>query len=67
MDSTNLILGFLFGIVGTGYFCFGKSQGRIVPLGAGVGLMALPMFLSNPIVCTIVCCATALLPWFIRD
>lgn len=67
MDMTSLMLGLLFGSIGMGFFVFGKKQGRIVPLGAGVGLMAIPMFLTNPIVCSGVCVALMILPWILRD
>ena len=67
MDTTSLMLGLLFGSIGMGYFMFGKKQGRMVPLGAGVGLMAVPMFLTNPIVCSGVCVAMMIAPFVIRD
>ena len=67
MDSTTLMLGLLFGSIGTGYFMFGKKQGRMVPLGAGVGLMAVPMFLTNPIACSVVCVAMMIVPFVIQD
>jgi hypothetical protein len=67
MDGTTLLLGFLFGTIGTGYFLFGKSQGRMIPLGAGIALMAVPMFITNVIACTVVCVAMMAVPWFVRD
>ena len=67
MDTTSLMLGLLFGSIGTGYFMFGKKQGRMVPLGAGIGLMAIPMFLTNPIACCVVCVAMMAAPFVIND
>jgi hypothetical protein len=67
MDTTTLMLGLLFGSIGMGYFMFGKKQGRMIPLGAGVGLMAIPMFLTNPIACSVVCVGMMVLPWVVRD
>jgi hypothetical protein len=67
MDTTTLMLGLLFGSIGMGYFMFGKKQGRMVPLGAGVGLMAIPMFLTNPIACSVVCVAMMVVPFVIND
>jgi hypothetical protein len=67
MDTTTLMLGLLFGSIGTGYFMFGKTQGRLVPIGAGVGLMVIPMFLTNILLCCVACLAMMALPWIIRD
>lgn len=67
MDTTTLMLGLLFGSIGMGYFMFGKKQGRLVPLGAGIGLMAIPMVLTNPIACTVTCVAMMIAPFVVRD
>ena len=67
MDTTSLMLGLLFGSIGPGYFMFGKREGRMIPLGAGIGLMALPMFLTNPITCSVICVAMMVVPFVIKD
>ena len=47
MDSTALILGFVFGTVGFGFFLYGKKQRRVPPLLYGVVLMVLPYVLPD--------------------
>lgn len=42
-----LILSFLFGTIGTGYFVYGKKQHNGVALFSGVGLMVFPMMISG--------------------
>ena len=45
--GTLIVLGLLFGSVGMGYIVYGRKQGRIIALWAGVGLCAYPYFVSN--------------------
>ena len=67
MDSGGLVASFFFGLVGLGLFLYGKKEGRLVPLAAGVALMAVPYFIPNLIVLVIVCCAITTVPWLLRD
>jgi hypothetical protein len=47
LDPTNLLVSFLIGIVGAACFVFGRRQGRLPFLMAGVTLMVFPYFVSN--------------------
>ena len=67
MDPNLLMLSFLFGMVGTGMLVYGKKAGRMVPLGVGAALVAVPYVISNVIVLLIVGCALSAMPWVIRD
>lgn len=67
MDSTNLILSLLFGLVGMGFFMYGKSSGQMVPLGVGVALMVCPYFIPNAIALGIVCVILTATPFVVRD
>jgi hypothetical protein len=67
MDTTNLTLSLVFGAAGIGYFVFGKKMSLFVPLGAGLGLMVLPYFISNNWLLVMVCLAMMALPFFWRD
>jgi hypothetical protein len=67
MNTTSLMLGLLFGAIGMGYVMFGKKQGQLVPIGAGVGLMVVPMFLTSVLLCSVVCVAMMALPWLMKD
>jgi len=66
MDSGALVASLLFGLVGMGLFLYGKKAGRVVPLAAGVALMAVPYFIPNLVVLVIVCCAITTVPWLLR-
>jgi len=39
--------GVLFGSIGLGFFVYGKKQKTITPFFCGIGLMAIPYFISN--------------------
>ena len=67
MDSGLLMASMLFGLIGMGMLMYGKRSGRLVPIAAGVGMMAIPCFLPNLIAQCIVCTALAASPWVIRD
>jgi hypothetical protein len=67
MDMNSLMLSLLFGMIGTGMFMYGKKAGRMVPLGAGLALMVVPMFISNLVVMVLVCAGLTASPWIIRE
>ncbi|HNW35722.1 MAG TPA: hypothetical protein PKM25_12365, partial [Candidatus Ozemobacteraceae bacterium] len=46
-DTTSMVLGLLWGSIGTGYFIYGKKQARVVFLLCGIGLCVFPMFVSG--------------------
>ena len=39
--------GVMFGSIGLGFFMYGKKQKAVIPFLSGIGLMALPYFISN--------------------
>jgi len=67
MNTTNLMLSILFGVVGMGYLMYGKSMATLAPIGAGLGLMVVPYFVSNNILLVIVCLAMMAAPFVLRD
>ena len=67
MDTTNLMLSFLFGTIGMGLFIFGKKAGQMVPLGAGMALMVCPYFIPNAAVLLVVCLILTAVPYFLRN
>ena len=67
MDMTSLLISGLFGLIGMAMFMYGKKASRIVPMGAGAALMALPCFIPNVIVMLVICSAITALPMFIQD
>ena len=67
MDENVLIVSVLFGLVGTGMFMYGKKAGRMVPLGAGIGLMVIPYFIPNVIALLLVCAALTAAPLVVKE
>ena len=67
MDMGLMAASFVFGMVGMGMFMYGKKAGRMVPLGAGAGLMVIPYFLPSLWVMTVVCCGLMAAPWVVRE
>jgi hypothetical protein len=67
MDSTNMLFSLLAGLAGSGMLMYAKSSHRIVPMGAGLGLLIFPYFVDNLIVLTVLCVALIGVPFVIRD
>lgn len=67
MDINLLMASLLFGTVGMGMFLYGKNAGRMVPLGAGLGLMLVPYFIPNLLALLTVCGGLMALPWILKD
>ena len=67
MDTTTLLLGMLFGAVGLGYIAYAKNVGQPIPALAGVGLMAVPYFISNVLALVIVCVVLMAAPYALRE
>lgn len=51
--GTSLLLGIIWGSIGTGYFIYGKKQAKALFLIGGIGLVLLPMFVSSILANTI--------------
>ena len=67
MDSNELLVSCLFGLVGMGMFMYGRKAGRFVPMVAGGLLMAIPYFIPNLIAQIVVCTAISASPWIVRE
>ncbi|MGD0678977.1 MAG: hypothetical protein ABSC94_26530 [Polyangiaceae bacterium] len=48
-DPTSLLVAFVVGSVGFVCFVFGKRQGRLPHMLAGVALIVYPYFVTNPL------------------
>ena len=46
-DGTSMMLGMIWGAIGTGFFIYGKKQSRAAYLLCGIGLCLLPLFVSS--------------------
>jgi hypothetical protein len=66
MDPSKLFAEFLFGMVGTGYFIYGKKAGKMLFLGCGLALGLFPYFVESWTALLIVGAALVGLPFLIR-
>ncbi len=67
MQGTSLLIwGMVFGVIGLGFFSYGKKQNAIVPLFTGIALFVFPYFISNIYMLVIVGIILVVLPYFVR-
>ncbi len=64
-DTLSFIVYVLFGVIGLGYFVYGKRQKKFVPLACGVGLMGYPYFVNNATLLVVIGCVLLGLPYFV--
>ena len=67
MDMNLVMVSVIFGIIGMGMLMYGRKAGRMVPLGAGAGLMIVPYFIPSLMVLVIVGCGLMAAPWVVRE
>jgi hypothetical protein len=67
MDMNLVMVSVVLGIIGMGMFMYGKKAGRMVPLGAGAGLMVVPYFIPNLVVLLIVGVGLMAVPWVVKE
>ena len=67
MDSMAVLLwGLLFGLIGFGFFLYGKKQKAVVPLITGIVLCVVPYFIANVYVLVGVGVVLVAIPYFVR-
>ena len=66
MNTSLLLLGVLLGLVGLGYFLYGKKQRAVVPLVCGLALMVVPYFISSTALLVMVGAVLSGIPYFVR-
>ena len=67
MDGTSLFISLMAGLIGMAMITIARRTGRLVPFGAGVGLIALPYFIANVVILLLVCGTLTALPFVWRD
>lgn len=65
-SEAQLIWGMIFGVLGLGYFVYGKRQKAIVPLVTGIALFIFPYFITNVSILVAVGCILIAAPYFVR-
>jgi len=61
-----LFWGFVFSMIGLGFFMYGKRQQVFMPIISGLSLMIFPYFVSGLPVLFVVSLILIALPWVIR-
>jgi len=67
MDSSSIIIGFISGSIGFGYFMYGKKRSKIVPFISGVGLFVVPYAIDNSTLLILACLALMIAPFIIHN
>jgi len=65
-QSSLLIWGMMFGVIGYGFFSYGRKQKAAVPLLSGIMLSVLPYLVSDVDMLIISGIALALLPFILK-
>jgi len=63
LDANALLLSLAIGSVGLGFFVYGKKQGRLPQMAAGVLLLVYPYFISNLLVMAAIGALVLVLMW----
>jgi hypothetical protein len=66
MNTSQLVLGVLFGSIGFGFVIYGKKQKALIPFFCGLTLMVIPYFITSTLVLTAVCLVLVAVPYFVR-
>jgi hypothetical protein len=66
-DPVILVISFIFSIIGTGYFVYGRKQSRFLTMMAGVALGVFPYFVSNVWIIVLVGAALTAVPFVITE
>jgi len=67
MQTAGFVISLLSGLIGSGMLMYAKSAQRLVPMGAGLGLIIIPFFITNIILMLCVCTLLGGLPFLYRD
>jgi hypothetical protein len=54
LDPWTLFLGFVFSVIGFGYYRYGRRQSETGALIAGIALMVYPLFVTSPATITVI-------------
>ncbi len=65
MNEAMLVWSVLFSGIGIGFFSYGRKQKSVIPLLAGVALMAYPYFMPNVTVLVILGVLLLAIPYFV--
>ncbi|VAW95894.1 hypothetical protein MNBD_GAMMA22-1895 [hydrothermal vent metagenome] len=62
---SEMVIGVVLGIIGMGYFVYGKRQKHVPSFLAAVGLFTVPYFISNIYILILIGILLIIMPFFI--
>lgn len=65
MSTTGLAISIVAGLVGSGYFMYGRKAGNMKAIVSGAALCIVPCFIGNTVVLAISCLLMAALPFLL--
>jgi hypothetical protein len=65
--GASLIISMIFSTIGTGFFIYGRKQGKFVPLMVGIVLGVYPYFVPDITLMILVGLVLAFIPYLFRD
>lgn len=66
-SAANLFVGMITGAFGLAYFIYGKKQGKMIFMGAGIALMVYPYLIGSIVVLIVVGLILVALPFVLRE
>jgi hypothetical protein len=67
MDTNAIIFSFVFGMIGMGFFIYGKKQQKGIPMLVGIALGIYPYFVSSFLLMVLIGVALTAVPFYFRD
>jgi len=67
MNAGTLFAGVIFGSIGMAYMIYGKKQQKFVAILSGMGLCAIPYFISNLLFLSLISAVMIALPFLFRE
>lgn len=65
--ESSIVWGMFFGVIGFGYFMYGRKQAKTTPLLCGIGLFVVPWFVTSPLMLVGAGALLMALPYFYRE
>jgi len=63
MSMTNIVISVVAGLIGSGFFMYGKKRQNFRVLGFGIALCVVPYFISNTSLLVVACIAMTAAPF----
>lgn len=65
--ESSIVWGMLFGVIGFGYFMYGRKQAKTTPLLCGIGLIVAPWMITSSLALVAAGVVLMALPYYFRE